>query len=73
MSNNDNEYFKIWKIREDIALAAQKCGRMLAYDISFDVKEWANMCDKLREDTKAKVIGYGHIGDGNLHVNVILN
>jgi hypothetical protein len=46
---------------------------MLAYDISFDVKEWANMCDKLREETKAKVIGYGHIGDGNLHVNVILN
>ena len=45
---------------------------MLSYDISFDVKEWAVMCEKLRSQTKAKVIGYGHIGDGNLHVNIIL-
>jgi FAD/FMN-containing dehydrogenase len=40
MSNNDKEYFKIWKVREDIALAAQSKGKMLSYDISFDVKDW---------------------------------
>ena len=39
VSNNDKEYNKIWKIREDVAVAAvREKGRVLAYDISFDVR-----------------------------------
>ena len=38
MSNSDKEYSTIWKIREDVAVAAQKYGKILSYDISFDVK-----------------------------------
>lgn len=39
MSNNDKEYNKIWKIREDVAVAAvREEGNVLAYDISFDVR-----------------------------------
>jgi len=45
---------------------------MIPYDLSFDVKEWASFCDNLRKKTNSKVIGYGHIGDGNLHMSIIL-
>ena len=74
VSNNDKEYSKIWKIREDVAVAAvREKGRVLAYDISFDVREWPGLLDYLRKETKSLVLGYGHIGDGNLHVNIILD
>lgn len=44
VSNNDKEYSKIWKIREDVAVAAvREKGRVLAYDISFDVREWPGL------------------------------
>lgn len=35
MSNNDNEFNKIWRIREDVAIAARMCGKVLAYDLSY--------------------------------------
>lgn len=50
VSNNDKEYSKIWKIREDVAVAAvREKGRVLAYDISFDVREWPGLLDHLRK------------------------
>lgn len=73
MSTNQKEYNKIWKIREDVAVAAvYEKGKVLAYDISFDVREWPSLLTYLREKTQSHVMGYGHIGDGNLHVNIIL-
>lgn len=73
ISNSDKEYNKIWKIREDVAVAAVKeKGNVLAYDISFDVREWPSLLAYLRNATNVLVMGYGHIGDGNLHVNIIL-
>jgi len=30
------------------------------------------MLEELKEETKTEIFGYGHIGDGNLHVNIIL-
>jgi FAD/FMN-containing dehydrogenase len=73
MSNNEKEYNKIWKIREDVAVAAvREEGKVLAYDISFDVKQWPSLLEHLRKESKSLVMGYGHIGDGNLHVNLIL-
>jgi hypothetical protein len=46
MSNNDRDYSKIWKIREDVAVAAVKeKGKVLAYDISFDVRKWPDLLE----------------------------
>ena len=73
MSTNQKEYNKIWKIRQDVAVSAVcEKGKVLAYDISFDVREWPSLLNYLREKTQSHVMGYGHIGDGNLHVNIIL-
>ena len=38
MSTSEQEFNKIWKVREDIAIAAVKEGIVLSYDLSFNVK-----------------------------------
>jgi FAD/FMN-containing dehydrogenase len=44
---------------------------MYAYDVSFDVKEWDKIMNVLRKKNPGiLVIGYGHIGDGNIHINI---
>ena len=73
MSNSDKEYAQIWRVREEVALAAaREKGNCLAYDVSFDVREWPRMLQYLRQKTKEFVMGYGHIGDGNLHIHIAL-
>ncbi|GJW84405.1 D-2-hydroxyglutarate dehydrogenase, mitochondrial [Tanacetum coccineum] len=47
-----------WNIREGIPEALQKAGAVYKYDLSIPVEKIAN------------VVGYGHLGDGNLHLNV---
>ena len=72
MSNSDVEFNKIWSIREDVAIAARMCGKVFAYDLSYDVKEWPKLVSELRKSIKAEIMGYGHVGDGNIHVNMIV-
>ena len=44
---------------------------MFAYDVSFDVKEWERLMHTLRDKYPGiLIIGYGHIGDGNIHINI---
>lgn len=45
MSNNDTEYNKIWKVREDVAFAALKEGKVLSYDVSFNVNKWKELLE----------------------------
>lgn len=45
---------------------------MHSYDISFDIRKWSDFVEKARRDVGGYVIGYGHIGDGNLHLNICL-
>lgn len=62
----------MWKIREDVNIAARMSGKVIAYDLSYDVKEWPNLVAELRRTVKAEIMGYGHVGDGNIHINMIL-
>ncbi|KAG9304945.1 hypothetical protein G9A89_003114 [Geosiphon pyriformis] len=71
----------LWAFREGIPEACSKAGAVYKYDISTPVPVLYQMV----EDVKARlieaevvgndkpvtnVIGYGHIGDGNLHLNI---
>ena len=61
----------IWKWRENIAEGFVKYGKWFKYDISIPIEKF----DSLVKDLDAKVNkyavtgGYGHIGDGNIHIN----
>ncbi|XP_052626918.1 D-2-hydroxyglutarate dehydrogenase, mitochondrial-like [Lactuca sativa] len=63
ISHDLNQTSSFWQIREGIPEALQKARVVYKYDLSILVK-------KIKTGGKANVVGYGHLGDGNLHLNV---
>eukprot|EP01137_Pigoraptor_chileana_P033148 Opistho-2@23625 len=64
----------IWALRERIAEATKKEGVVYKYDLSIPVPRLYSLIEDLREHLGARVrsvVGYGHLGDGNLHVNAM--
>ena len=61
-------YFQnLWSIRERIAEGLLKDGYNYKYDISLPRDQYYNIVDIMRErlgDSVLRVIGYGHLGDG---------
>ncbi|KAL4708420.1 hypothetical protein ACJJTC_019656 [Scirpophaga incertulas] len=65
----------IWTIRENIAAAGLVGTYLYAYDVSLPQKHYYEIIPKLRERLNSKVkmvCGFGHIGDGNIHINIIV-
>lgn len=63
----------IWSIRERIAEALICDGYTYKYDISLPLPHFYKMVEDMREHLGSSIIrccGYGHIGDGNLHLNI---
>ena len=64
----------IWTIRENIALGLNKMGYVYKYDISIPVVELYDIVEDVRNkigDQVITILGYGHVGDGNLHLNIV--
>lgn len=63
----------IWRIREGITEALSKAGAVYKYDVAIPLSKLYDLCDVMRERLDplgAKVTGFGHLGDGNLHLNI---
>ncbi|XP_038195494.1 D-2-hydroxyglutarate dehydrogenase, mitochondrial isoform X2 [Arvicola amphibius] len=63
----------LWALRERITEALSRDGYVFKYDISLPVEQLYDLVIDLRTRVgpRAKhVVGYGHLGDGNLHLNV---
>ncbi|CAH4019647.1 D-2-hydroxyglutarate dehydrogenase, mitochondrial isoform X1 [Pieris brassicae] len=63
----------IWNIRESIPGAGLLDGYVFKYDISIPLKNYYDIVLLLRKrmgNKITRVYGYGHIGDGNIHINV---
>ncbi|CAG8434959.1 7708_t:CDS:10 [Ambispora gerdemannii] len=74
----------LWSFREGIPEACSKAGAVYKYDISIPVPVLYQMVQDVKSrlmeanvfgENKlvTNVIGYGHIGDGNLHLNITAN
>lgn len=65
---------ELWFIRENITTALSHNGAVYKYDMSLRVGEMYELVEETRERLKdvkeAQVLGYGHMGDGNLHLNI---
>ncbi|XP_022183515.1 D-2-hydroxyglutarate dehydrogenase, mitochondrial-like [Myzus persicae] len=64
----------LWKIRENIPESLLRYGYVYKYDITLPHELFYEIVPEIRKrleklDVKA-VCGYGHLGDGNLHLNV---
>ncbi|XP_075425609.1 D-2-hydroxyglutarate dehydrogenase, mitochondrial isoform X2 [Ascaphus truei] len=63
----------LWALRERITEALSHDGYVYKYDLSLPVNKLYDLVaeTRVRVGTSARsVVGYGHLGDGNLHLNV---
>jgi FAD/FMN-containing dehydrogenase len=64
----------IWSLRESIAEALLKEGVTYKYDVSLPLNCLYELVEEMKQRTEGVVkcvVGYGHIGDGNLHLNIV--
>ncbi|KAF7320260.1 Actin interacting protein 2 [Mycena kentingensis (nom. inval.)] len=80
LSQNPAQFSSLWALREGVTEAVSKEGKAYKYDISLPLASFKEVVDKTREHLRSKgllrhdavrhVLGYGHVGDGNLHLNI---
>lgn len=83
VAQDETQVKSLWAWREGIAEALGHYGGVYKYDLSIPISELYSLVDETREKiTKAgllgdsdehpvvDVVGYGHMGDSNLHLNI---
>jgi FAD/FMN-containing dehydrogenase len=75
--NSINQEKKIWKFRDDLVEAYKMEGDIITNDISIPLdkmEDFFNVTEKniKKMNSKIKFHPFGHIGDGNIHYNMIL-
>ncbi|KAF9569718.1 FAD-binding domain-containing protein [Agrocybe pediades] len=81
LSQSPAQFSSLWALREGVTEAVSKEGKAYKYDISVPLSSFQEVVDNTREHLRSKgllhdkavkyVLGYGHVGDGNLHLNVV--
>ncbi len=66
-----------WRLREDQTEAQKKAGYDFKHDVAVPVAEVAALLRRCRADIaarfpEAEVVPFGHMGDGNIHMNIVL-
>jgi FAD/FMN-containing dehydrogenase len=77
LAENETQLQTIWQMREGIAEAAGKTGKVYKYDLSLPLDVMYEVVEDVRERFRTKgmlgpdgdgsikeVVGYGHLGDG---------
>ncbi len=75
-AENEAQASLLWKIRESIPLAEKAEGKALKHDVSVPVSRIAEFLargDFVVQDATpgATIVAFGHVGDGNMHYNVL--
>ncbi|KAE8604464.1 hypothetical protein XENTR_v10014717 [Xenopus tropicalis] len=63
----------LWALRERITEALAHDGYVYKYDLSIPVEKLYALVEETRArlgTSARRVVGYGHLGDGNLHLNI---
>ncbi len=66
----------LWAYRERLPEAAAFLGRPIKLDVSVPAARWVELATRAADvvaeaDPQARVITFGHVADGNVHVNVV--
>uniref|UniRef100_A0A8D3DRE3 D-2-hydroxyglutarate dehydrogenase, mitochondrial n=2 Tax=Scophthalmus maximus TaxID=52904 RepID=A0A8D3DRE3_SCOMX len=73
VATEDSKIKALWSLRERVTEALTHEGYTYKYDVSLPVDRIYQMVTDMREhlgDRAKSVVGYGHVGDGNLHLNI---
>ncbi len=76
LAQDSTQMTDFWKIREGIPEACVKAGPIYKYDISLPLTHLYEIVEKMRREPcvsekNGLVVGFGHLGDGNLHLNIM--
>ncbi|KAK9869548.1 hypothetical protein WA026_003302 [Henosepilachna vigintioctopunctata] len=66
---------KLWHIREKIAESFYKDGYVLMYDVTLPLEHYYDIVAEMENylgNRSHRVFGFGHLGDGNLHLQISL-
>ena len=69
---------RLFRLREDVSVALSQRGHVFKYDVSLRLRDMDALVQEMRARLDARgwaargvvTVGYGHIGDGNLHLNI---
>lgn len=84
VASSDTQRAQVWQVREGISEALRHRGAIYKYDLSFRLPEMYGVVEEARRRVEqafpdgdvgggglpAAVVGYGHLGDGNVHLNI---
>jgi FAD/FMN-containing dehydrogenase len=78
ISKSEFENKKLWSYRESIPLAERKENFIIPHDISIPITEiekfvYETTVEIKKFENNFKIINFGHLGDNNLHFNVLVN
>ncbi len=78
ISKSENENRILWNYRESIPLAEKKEKFIIPHDISIPLKNISKFVFTTTKIIKkynkySKIINFGHLGDNNLHFNILIN
>jgi (R)-2-hydroxyglutarate---pyruvate transhydrogenase len=77
LAESETQLKSLWAIREGVTEGiAHAGGGVYKYDVSVPIELLYDLVEEARKHVKGvkeviDVVGYGHIGDGNLHLNVV--
>ncbi|MAF05898.1 MULTISPECIES: FAD-binding oxidoreductase [unclassified Herbaspirillum] len=77
LCSNGTQAAALWKIREGISQAQVRAGKVIKHDIALPISAIAEFVDQAERaiaacGLQAELINFGHLGDGNLHFNVMI-
>ncbi|XP_071353849.1 D-2-hydroxyglutarate dehydrogenase, mitochondrial [Trachinotus anak] len=73
VATEESKIKTLWSMRERVTEALTHDGFTYKYDISLPVERIYQLVTDMRAhlgDRAKSVVGYGHVGDGNLHLNI---
>lgn len=75
VAKNSTEQQQLWRLRHSISEAQKREGASLKHDVSVPVGEVARFivaaeAAVLQAVPDARVVAFGHVGDGNVHFNI---
>lgn len=81
LASNIKEANELWSLREGVAEACGNHGSVYKYDVSLPPADMYELTHVIRNhlasqgllgpDKIRAVCGYGHLGDANLHINIV--
>ncbi len=76
-ARKDQDIEALWEIRRAVSPALKALGRFkIADDVVLPrsrLTRFVNFVKTLRQQTQLNIACFGHLGDGNLHVNILFN